>query len=243
MNKRFLRSVSARLGKLVPTGTPLKILRGPLRGARWIAGAAAGEGKGLSPLLNWAEPEQLETARKPASPDTACFAIGANVGFHSLLFARYAGHVYAFEPLLRNLRYLTSTLRLNKVDNVTVVPWAVSDCFGLASFEEGENCATGRLSRGKGQPVVAVPLDMFVAFYAVVPAVIKVDVEGAEVRVLEGARELLSAHRPSILLSTHGQEPRQKCLDLLRSLGYTRFLPLDSPAGSPAQAVDFVVLP
>jgi FkbM family methyltransferase len=165
--------------KLIPYGIAVPVLRGPLRGFKWIAGYAAGEGKGLSVVLNLAEPKQLDMARRLASADGICFDIGANVGIYTLLFARYSKHVFAFEPLPRNIWCLSRTLEVNGVGNATIIPCAVSDSTGLASFQEGENCATGRVdSRGK-RPIVTVSCDDFVSSYKkFVPSLLKIDVEG-----------------------------------------------------------------
>ena len=65
--------------KLIPSGMVVPVLKGPLHGAKWIVGAAAGEGKGLSVVLNLSEPEQLYMARRLVLPDAICFDIGANV--------------------------------------------------------------------------------------------------------------------------------------------------------------------
>ncbi len=89
------------VASLIPAGTKLPILAGPLRGFRWIAGAAAGHGGGLSVLLHRAERSQLELARQWVGPSSVCFDIGANVGLYTLLFGRYGGKVVAFEPLPR----------------------------------------------------------------------------------------------------------------------------------------------
>ena len=49
---------------------------------------------------------------------------------------------------------------------------------------------------------------------------IKIDVEGAELEALCGAVRLMEAHRPVILLATHGAEVHAGCLKFLRDRGY-----------------------
>jgi FkbM family methyltransferase len=215
------------LAKLVPSGMLVPVLRGPLRGAKWIAGSAAGPAKGLSVVLNLTEPEQLEMARKLAHSGGICWDIGANVGLYTLLFSRHAKHVFAFEPLPRNIGYLTRTLEVNGVSNATIVPCAVSDSVGLAAFQEGTNCAEGRLDGKAGLPVAAISGDAFASAYGVVPSLIKIDVEGGELSVLKGAKKLLLSHKPTILLSTHGESRRVDCFGFLRSVGYAQFVPLN----------------
>lgn len=214
--------------KLVPSGMIVPVLTGPLRGAKWIAGAAAGEGKGLSVVLNLSEPGQFDMAKKLAPADGICFDIGANVGLYTLLFARYSKCVFAFEPLPRNIRYLSKILEINGVRNAFIMPCAMSDSTELLRFQEGETCALGKLDIRGTQPVIALSCDDFVSAYEVVPSLLKIDVEGSEMSVLKGAESLLSNHKPIILLSTHGEQLRISCLEFLKRMGYSQIVPLDS---------------
>jgi FkbM family methyltransferase len=225
-----------RLGRMaasaVPTGTPVPILRGPLRGGRWIAGAASGPGGGLSVAVGLCEPRQLAAAGRLTSAGGVCFDVGANVGLYSLLFARTVARVFAFEPVPRNIAFLARTLAANRVRNVTIVPMAVSDVSELADFGGWADWSTGGLvTAGAGaQPVATVSLDDFASRYGVTPDLLKIDVEGAEHAVLRGAIGLLGTRKPPILLSIHGPGPRRDCLALLRTFGYTQVTPLDTPS-------------
>lgn len=225
-----MKAVKTALTSMIPTGLPLPILTGPLRTRWWITGAAAGVGKGLSVLVNRSEPQQLSIARATvqAKEECICFDIGANVGFYTLLFSMHCKHVFAFEPLPRNVGYLVRMCRLNRLENVTVLPFAVSDRAEFLSFQEGENCALGRLDAGGNQPVSTISCDEFISRYGVTPSVLKVDVEGAELSVLKGASRLLSEKKPTVFLSTHGKSQRSDCLALLSEFGYTRIVPLNS---------------
>ena len=236
---RFLTQSASLLAKIVPTDTVFPILSGPLADAKWIAGAAAGSAKGLSVIWNLAEPEQLNLGRKLVTPESICFDIGAHVGLYTLLFARYAKHVYAFEPLPRNINFLVRTLELNRVRNATIVPCAASDFTGLTAFNEGQNPAMGCLDDSGSQPVAAVALDDFVVNLKVIPSLLKIDAEGAEVQVLEGCANLISAHKPSILLSTHGDELRSECLDMLAG-NYLTVIPLNDVTIASASEFAFV---
>lgn len=216
------------LSKLVPSGMLVPVLRGPLRGVRWIAGSAVGPAKGLSVVLNLTEPEQLEMARKLAPSVGVCWDIGANVGLYTLLLSRYSMHVFAFEPLPRNIWYLARTLEVNGVTNATIVPCAVSDFVGLSAFQEGANSAEGRLDNEGRQPVAVISGDAFASTYGVVPSLVKIDVEGGELSVLKGANKLLLNHKPTIFLSTHGESRKVDCFSFLRNVGYSQFMPLNS---------------
>jgi len=236
-----VRTLGVIAAKFIPSGTVIPILRGPLRGYKWIASAAAGEGKGLSILLNLSEPEQLDAAKRLTPANGICFDIGANVGFYSLLFAKYSKHVFAFEPVPRNIGYLWRMLEVNGVRNVTIVPCAVSDSTRLFSFQMGENYALGRLHHRGEQPIAVVSLDDFIVAYKVVPSLLKIDVEGEEMSVLKGAKNLLSNNKPVILLSTHKQELRFKCLEFLEGIKYCQVIPLNSRELD--KASEFIVTP
>jgi FkbM family methyltransferase len=229
MRNRLVRWLASR----VPTGVHLPILRGPLRGRWWVAGAGAGEGKGLSTLVNGCEPREIEMLDALVPRGSVAFDVGACVGLYSLLLSRRCSRVFAFEPLPRNIRYLERTLAANRVNNVTVVPWAVSDAHTLAQLNEGENCALSSLGPEGRQPAVTVSCDQFVERYGAVPRVLKVDVEGAEAAVLRGARRLLARVKPLVLVSTHSPRLDVECISLMRQAGYPqpRRLALDGLNG------------
>jgi FkbM family methyltransferase len=88
--------------------------------------------------------------------------IGANVGFHTLLFARAVGaggHVWAFEPDPENFTVLLRNLEMNPYRNVTAVPSAVGAATGKASLYRSPFHCDHRVYRTKeGQP--SVPVDM-----------------------------------------------------------------------------------
>ena len=203
-------------------------MRGPAQGSLWLVGAAPGPSKGLSVLWNRSEPEQLRAAQELAHGKTCCFDIGSHAGLYSLIFAREAKSVCAFEPWPRNIAWLTRTLSLNKIENVTVLPWAVSSQTGLQAFQEGLHNSMGHLESSGTVPVFAVSLRDFIARYGLQPEVMKIDVEGAEIQVLQGGIDFIRERKPALLLSTHSEDLRRKCLKLLRELGYSRIQALDS---------------
>ena len=225
------------LKPLIPSGVHLPILRGPLRGCRWYVGAAAGPTGGLSLIAGAGELAQMKKSADVIRSEYICFDIGANVGLYSLLFARRAKTVYAFEPMPRNLAWLYRTVTVNRLSNVRIIPAAISCRTEWAAFQEGTNCALGHLAAGGQQPVATITLDDFVGKYAVVPDVIKIDVEGAEVDVLRGGTDCLQTRHPQIFLSCHSAVLREECLQLATVYGYKRIDPLDHT--TPQLATEF----
>lgn len=228
------------LAHIIPTGMKLPIISGPLKGYSWIAGAAAGEGKGLSVIFNLSEISQLTGAMQNTTKDSICFDIGANVGFYSLLFSRYGKEVVSFEPLPRNIFYLYQMIAINKIKNIRIVPCAVSESVDFCWFVEGSNCAEGKLHQSGNIPVFVISIDHFISKTNMIPDILKIDVEGAELSVLSGARGCISENRPKLLISMHGDQLRSDCLAFFSEYNYD-VIPLDNK--DIGQAFEFLFVP
>ena len=218
-------------GKFLPR-VAYPVIRGPLRGSRFILGTLAGGGAGATVYFNMIETEQTAALINTLSDGQVLFDVGANVGYYTILGSRLVGprgKVIAIEPVLRNLVYLYRHVALNKAINVSVISAACFDTLSLTTFSLGQNYATGYLSnsdRGRTNSkedsflVPTVTIDAVVQQLGTSPGVIKVDVEGAELSVLKGAQVTLREARPRILLSTHSEALRFTCLAYLTELGY-----------------------
>jgi FkbM family methyltransferase len=138
--------------------------------------------------------------------------VGASMGLYALAFAGRvgaAGHVTAFEPDPESISALEANVGVNGwQDRVTVVRAAVGQCSGQVRFAS----ARGQESRIEMRPevrdgVIAVPVvTLDDAFAGRRIDVIKIDVEGFEQQVLEGARTILTdvRRRPrAILVEVH----------------------------------------
>lgn len=205
--------------------TSYRVLTGPLKGAKFILGAMSGEGGGASVYYNRMETEQTAAMLNEIRPGGTFFDVGANIGYYSILASRLVGpkgKVVSFEPLLRNLSYLQRHVELNQAANVRILPFAVSNQNTILSFSTGENSAMGHIDReGSGEVLVqAVTLDEIADRLGLLPDIIKMDVEGAEMDVFRGAERIMKEGRPTIFLSTHSARLRTDCLALLKNLGY-----------------------
>ncbi|MBL8174113.1 MAG: FkbM family methyltransferase [Bryobacterales bacterium] len=203
------------------------ILTGPLRGSKWIISSSV-----RSCVLGTYEKDKLAQVVTLLPTGGVFYDIGAQAGYHSVLAAKRAGAngaVYSFEPLPRNQSYLRKNLALNDIRNTTMVPAAVSDRDGELAFDPGPGFMAGHLSQsGDGLRVKAVTLDYWQQTESARgPNLIKIDVEGAEVAVLNGAVRVIAEHRPAILIDTHDFLSPQHaglheiCLAKLRDYGYT----------------------
>jgi FkbM family methyltransferase len=205
--------------RLVPPTARVRILQGPLRGRRWVAGAS-NHGCWLGSF----EADKQRAFRHVVAPGMVVYDVGANVGFYTLLAAHLVGdggQVAAFEPVPRNLAFLRQHVALNGLRAVRVHDVALSDAEGTARFDLGEESSMGHLSDRGTLEVRTTTLDAVVARGELRPPdVLKIDVEGAEARVLRGAARTLATARPTILLATHGPAVHAECLALLRAAGY-----------------------
>ncbi len=206
----------------------LPILTGPLRGSKWILSSSV-----RSCVLGTYEKDKLAQVVTLLPRGGVFYDVGAQAGYHTVLAAKRAGAVgavYAFEPLPRNQSYLRRNLELNGIRNTTMVPAAVSDRDGELCFDPGPGFMAGHLSEdGDGFRVKAVSLDYWQQTeQARTPDLVKIDVEGAELSVLQGARRLITEHHPAILIDTHdflGEKHaglHEACLGKLREMGYTK---------------------
>lgn len=205
---------------LIPKKTIVPVLSGKNTGLRWIVGAAT---HGC-----WIGTYERDTQRLFGAhirPGEVVWDVGANAGFFTLLASRLVGqdgYVYAFEPLPRNLDYLHSHLRLNRIENVRVLPLALSDQGGVARFARAESPAMGGISAIGELEVKTEALDAILSSGQIQrPDFIKMDIEGGEHKALQGASAALRAAQPTILLSAHGHVQFEACSQFLRDIGYS----------------------
>jgi FkbM family methyltransferase len=170
--------------------------------------------------------------------------VGANDGLYTLFAAGRVGRrgrVLAFEPSSRERRVLNRNIALNRLRNVVVIPSALANEPGQATLQIAPSLHGGHNTLGgfahKGVDAIATEqvevetLDAVVARLAITKVdAIKVDVEGAELKVLEGARDVLHRSRPVLLIEANDDALRKQeattadLVTLLRSLGYAIFV-------------------
>jgi FkbM family methyltransferase len=221
--------------RLIPDGAVVRVVQGPLRGKRWIAGSF-NHGCWLGSYELAKQRKVLELVR----PGMVCWDVGAHVGFYTLLFAELVGplgKVCAFEPLPLNVDLLRRHVEMNGYGNVRIFPCALADFDGEASFDPGPNPSMGSIAASGSLRVPCARADSLLAGGEVeAPDVIKIDVEGAEAALLRGASRTLERH-PVILVATHDAQAHRECLDLLTAAGYG----LVSLHGGPPERTDEIV--
>jgi FkbM family methyltransferase len=224
MNGNWLgRAAKAPLA-LLPKKMVVPILQGRLRGKKWILGSCV-----HSCWLGSYEVAEAVQMMATVKQGAVFFDIGAQAGYHTLLAAELvgaSGHVFAFEPVPVNIEHIRRHVELNGIRNVTVVESAVSDVDGTIRFSTGTNLLSGHISPEGNVDVPVVSLDTQIEQGLLPdPDFIKIDVEGAELKVLQGARQTLSRRYATLFVETHQWLPAYKsshrdCCDFLRRLGY-----------------------
>jgi FkbM family methyltransferase len=230
-------------------------LRSPWRSAAWLWDSAAyslGRTKAIELAPGWnlichphfykvvhsaqlADSEQSEEFRNffaRCSEKMFLFDIGAHFGVFSLAAAHRGGRAVAVDPSPTAIDMITVETKLNRcADRVHTLQAAVSDATGDMSllssgpFSEGYfKVVRGRMERDLTK-THAVTLDQMASEFGT-PTHIKIDVEGHEASVLEGARKLLAEKSPFLFLELHndmiseeGGDPAE-ALNILDSLGY-----------------------
>ena len=179
------------------------------------------------------EPAVQETMKKIIEDGWVCYDIGAHIGYFSLLMARLTrGKVFAFEPEPQNFRLLKKHAEINRLSEIVIpVPLAVSSKTGFAFLKKGRSSFTGRIRNSAEVDcennrvrVKATALDHFVYVGGnPEPNFVKIDVEGFEGKVLEGAKRVLQETRPVVLCEIHNREQGWGTYRILSEQGYLVF--------------------
>ncbi len=157
--------------------------------------------------------------------------VGASYGYYSLLCSRLVGdrgHVYSFEADAQSFSRLLRNLQMNHVRNVTAVATCVANTSGFSQWvsDNRQPWLSRRVAKptaqGSLQVVPVITLDAFSDSVDILHKVrlVKIDVEGAELDVLEGMRQLIRASRPAILCELHGAPIADQVFAFLRNVGY-----------------------
>jgi FkbM family methyltransferase len=160
---------------------------------------------------------------------------GANNGFTSILFARYAGEsgkVIAIEPVPHNVRVIESNLELNSVKNCELLACGAGSSNTTVDMVDMPNgtMLTDMVAKDKIIKVPVRTLDSIANGRRV--DFLKIDVEGFELEVIKGAATILQG-RPKMDIELHVSYYKDKLAEteaifsLLDLTGYRIFLQMD----------------
>lgn len=204
-------------------------VRGPVSGESYTIRFPDG-GKHISKYMtftNWYELKMLQdiASRMKDKPPGLVIDVGAYCGTHSVFFATQLSgmHVYAFEPVQEQFDYLIENLGINHIGNVTAYRIALSDAEGYATHRRIDEANTGT------DKIVFTPIAMegeidvrpldYYDFNNV--RLIKIDVEGMELNVLQGSIETIEREHP--LLYVESPDHIAEVRDFLIPMGYREF--------------------
>ncbi|WP_068076505.1 FkbM family methyltransferase [Novosphingobium lentum] len=187
-------------------------------------------GRSLTQYGEWAQLE-IDRLLQFIKPGDFVLDVGANIGFHTLSFARHvgsAGRVWAFEPDPVNGILLRLNI-LNSGMEGAIVPFdvAASDALGICRFRSypismPENFGHTAIDEVEGDyPRVAVALDALKIDRA--PALIKIDIEGHELQALEGMREMIEKHHPVLSIEADSSSDADAIAAMVCDLGYDAY--------------------
>lgn len=158
--------------------------------------------------------------------------VGANVGIYSILFRDRiddGSRALAFEPLESNVDRIKSNAELNGIDDIEVYPVALGDRNGKAEVHYDPS-NVGAASLAARQGALRRTIDVRRLDDLKLPSenigIVKIDVEGAELDVLKGAKSTLSSSRPGLLVELHPEilddrgQSLEGLLSLVADLGY-----------------------
>ena len=174
---------------------------------------------------------ELELVRRHLRGSGDFVDVGAHIGMYTVaasLALRGRGRVLAFEPNPAARLQLEENLAINGCDNVIVSGRAVADAVGASFLHVPEtpdpsfsSLEASRFPEGEPVPVETTTLDREVDAVSLRPAMVKVDVEGSELRVLAVMERTLES-RPVLLVEVSA-ESGTELERRLEPLGYRAF--------------------
>ena len=161
--------------------------------------------------VSW-NPDEYHAFRAAVRPGTTVLDVGANVGAYTLMFATWVGEtgrVFAFEPAPDACEGLRTHVMMNGFDDrVTILEAAAAEMVGTAAFAlhpsgGASSLELASVDNATRVTVATETIDSVCRAHALLPAVIKIDVEGAELDVLRGARNTLTLPGLHVFVEFH----------------------------------------
>lgn len=221
---RRLFSLFMKLG-----GKTVEIDAGPMQGIR----LAVGEHVSHAHISGTYELQTQLALDRLLRSEFICYDLGASIGYLSLLMARKARHVFAFEPARKAAEEIRKHAAVNGFENISIVLSPVSDCvrnveFTLTDAAYGSRIVHSQQSKWPTMKLTTITLDDFSAAHPL-PNLMKIDVEDEEAAVLQGARSILRQRKVAICCELHSERSAREVSQILAEYGY-RITNLD---GSP----------
>lgn len=151
------------------------------------------------------------SSSKKISVEDGDIVIDCGAAFGATAYWAYtkgAKKIYCFEIDPNNLSIIKNTITDNKFDHITeIIPKALGAASGEIFYNYGNNPLMGNITSSKENdesiPIPVTTIDIFCAQNNVHPTFIKMDIEGAELDALEGARETIHKYKPKLAISIY----------------------------------------
>ena len=177
------------------------------------------------------EPDTIDWLNKNGSRDNCLFDIGANLGLYSIYYAKkFDAKVFSFEPSFKNLELFARNISLNALqENITLISNPLTDKFLISKFFQGDFKAGAAEASFDNKRFIKehkvrndnININKDKIFYYTlgfsidnlidknlidIPKLIKIDVDGNEMEILNGCKNLLEKSKKiSILIETRPQ--------------------------------------
>lgn len=178
------------------------------------------------------EPKSEEIIRKYLTPGMKIIDIGANIGYHTFYMAKLVGPeglVYAIEPTNWAIKKIKKNLSLNpSINNVIIAQLCLSDkSLGIQRLSFQSSYRLDNHDERELESVEVLTLDDFIRNFGIEEVdFVKLDVDGFEGKILDGALECIKRNRPIILFELNPTEIVQTdhtvsgIFELLENFGY-----------------------
>lgn len=212
-----------------------------LNGKKFVHEVDAGPAKGLRFELSlpadkaiWTGTYERSLAQHIADavqPGAVCYDVGGWHGFFAgVMAAAGAKEVFVFEPLPRNILSLERLAALNPNHKITVCPTALGIKTGVTRLCVLPQTSMAKLADSPFQSTTHAETMLTVGVDTVdrlvssgelpPPGLIKIDVEGAEMLVLQGARQTLIRFRPQVYAEIHTASLLHEAVNYFHNIGY-----------------------
>lgn len=166
-------------------------------------------------------------------PGATVVEVGANIGSHSVFLARKCapGAFYAFEPQQRVFQLLCANLTINGITNASAYPEALGGTEGYANlavprYDNPDNVGGATLSALNETPAGGwrrTRVSTLDSWQLPACDFLKIDVEGWEQQVLEGATQTITRFRPAMYVENDRASQQAALIDLINQLGYRMY--------------------
>jgi len=164
------------------------------------------------------EPALSHFLQQNLDTDSCFLDVGAHIGYFSCIAAAKStqGEVHLFEVDKHCIKYINKNIHINDFKNISVNNLAVSnskDGVFIPNKNIPNNKTNIMVKRFSGRYTPSITIDDYVAEQQIKPDFIKIDVEGAEIKVIEGMQKTLQLTPLTLLIEVHN--------NILRIYGYS----------------------